>query len=184
MLKFLPLFLFVATTVSAQTSAILAPIALAPDHGYTEPALESTAWIVIPAAEEGELPTLVPVGERSVVPGQVILYEIAVVNPTAEPIADIVLNSAFPEGLRLQDVSIQGPEGMEVHYSVAADEAAFYPIYPLPVEEVRQAQPSTDTIAVFRVTVPAVPANSKILVTYAGQVRQGQPTLDETQKIQ
>lgn len=159
----------------ASVAEILAPVALDADHGYEAPAVEPSAWVVTYEMVDGERQRiLTSINESPTRPGDLIFYELGIVNPTDEPLENVVLSNDFPGELLLQDGSLSGPEGMRVDYTVIGDEAE-YVLIPTPENE--SEQPSLDMTETLRVTVPQVPANSRVLVTYAGLVRQGDQIL-------
>jgi hypothetical protein len=162
-----------ATSVFAET---LAPVVLEQDSGYTQPSMETQAWAVLYSQdEEGQIvQTLSSVEDAQTQPGTVVLYEMTIINPTNEDLTNIVMDSEFPDEILLQDNSFSGPENFSVDYTaqVTSDDIVYYPLYPVSEDVVDATVPSTQDIETLRVTVPVVPANTKILVTYAGKIRQ------------
>ena len=176
---------FVALTMAFQASAqeqvsgrssetVLSPIVLEDDHGYTEPVLESQAWVVtfVNSGNDERRRVLTPIEEVATHPGSTILYELAIVNPTEEVLTNVSLVNNFPSELRFLPGSIAGPQGLKATYSVDNLEEEFV-LVPRPDESVRNGQPSLDDLETIHFMVQAVPVNTRVLVSYSGDVRQG-----------
>lgn len=159
---------------SASIAEVLAPVVLPENHEFEKPGVETSAWVVSYEVVDGERErVLTSINESPTRPGDIIVYEIAVVNPTQAALENIVLDNDFPAELLLQEGSFAGPAGMVVDFVIEGDEER-YALFPETEDEAER--PSIASVDVLRVTMPEVPANSKVLVTYAGQVRQGNST--------
>lgn len=186
--------------VQSLAAETIAPVALPEAYEGTAPAVLPSTWVLVPSMDaEGKAilnadgtPAMSMVditatddGEEthSVVPGNTVIYEFAVANPTDAPLDNINLTSAFPANLALDAASFSGPEGMLVAFSTSEKPDTWFQIYPAPPEADRGEMPSLDAIANLRVTVPQVPVDTQALVSYAAVVRQGttattNPTLE------
>lgn len=186
--------------VQSLAAETIAPVALPEAYEGTAPAVLPSTWVLVPSVDaEGKAilnadgtPAMSMVditatddGEEThpVVPGNTVIYEFAVANPTDAPLDNINLTSAFPANLALDAASFSGPEGMLVAFSTSEKPDTWFQIYPAPPEADRGEMPSLDAIANLRVTVPQVPVDTQALVSYAAVVRQGttattNPTLE------
>jgi uncharacterized repeat protein (TIGR01451 family) len=180
-------FFLMAQGVAAET---IAPVALPEGYEGTEPAVTIQNWVLVPSLDaEGKtrldvdgnpLMEMVETETNEVVPGNTVVYEFTVTNPSDAPLESIQLKSEFPATLALEADSFSGPEGMIVAFSTADAPDTWYQIQPLPPEAEREEMPSIDAIANLRVTVPQVPVQTQALVSYAAVVRQGATTTQTT----
>lgn len=180
------------TTQAIAQNVVVAPTPLEEGFVGTTPATQGQSWVVTTTLDETGQPvldatgapvtTLVPMDEANAVPGDTVVYEFAITNPTEAAVTNATLQSAFPPAMALDPTSFAGPQGLIVAFTTQDEPETWHQIHPVLPEAERDAMPSLDAMTNLRVIVPDVPADSQALVSYAAVIRQGipTPTLTET----
>lgn len=112
----------------------------------------------------------VPLDDSLLTPGEVVLYQIAVENPTDTPALDLALRAEVAAEVVLDPHSIAGPEGLALEWSDAEAPDLFRPLFAV-IDGERVMQADLDALRALRLTLPELPPAGRASVEYTVTLR-------------
>jgi uncharacterized repeat protein (TIGR01451 family) len=163
----------VLEALPGQASDVSSPDAIAPQPtlqmrmaGFTlAPEVDADG---APVLDGNGLPVILrlPLEDSVLTPGEVVLYAIALDNPTTDPAHEVTLTARVAPEVLLDPFSLTGPEGLIVVWADDENPEAFFPLFEwIDGEWVMQADLAT--LRRLRLTLPPLLPTESAQIEYA-----------------